>query len=207
MAKNNALTPLDYCNRAVSTDPTRYNLDVPYRDGTRLVATDGHRLHLVEGLPDTGKGFIDGRNFEFVHYQSVVPERFKLLTVATVHITKKQASALKRLVKTFKGNHCDCVIETDPKRCVLVFTGKYRIGCESVEGGFTVTIPAECERSIKVALNLSYFVDALLSDYNIPGFTIETTEPRSDGTMSAIVLRYDMRPAYIAVIMPLRLEK
>lgn len=42
---------LEFVSLAVSKDFTRYNLAGVYFDGSTYVATDGHRLHLVEGMP------------------------------------------------------------------------------------------------------------------------------------------------------------
>jgi DNA polymerase III sliding clamp (beta) subunit (PCNA family) len=205
MAKQ-ALTPLDYCNRAVGTDG-RMNLEVPYMDGYRIVSTDGHRLHLVDGLPNAGKGYIDGRDCQFPDYEQVLPKREKLRTVATVELNKGQVDHLKRLVKTFKNKHCDCVIEAKQAEGCLVITGKYTSGCESLNGSFSVRIPAECQRPFRAGLNLSYFVDALISDgIIIPPFTLETQEPSAEATTSALVIRYDTSPSYVAIVMPLRID-
>ena len=42
---------------AASTDETRYNLCGVHFDGERIVATDGHRLHLIDDLGDCGVKF------------------------------------------------------------------------------------------------------------------------------------------------------
>jgi hypothetical protein len=204
MAKASALTPLDYCNRAVSTNG-RENFEVPYIDGYRIVSTDGHRLHLVDGLPNAGKGYVDGRDCQFPDFEQVLPKREKLLTVATIQLTKGHVDHLKRLGKTFKNKHCECVIETNQADGCLVITGEYTERCESLNGCFSVRIPAECERPFRVGLNLSYFVDALISDgIIIPPFTLETQEPSAEATTSALVIRYDTSPSYVAIVMPIR---
>lgn len=42
---------LEFVSLAMSKDETRYNLNGVYFDGSTYVATDGHRLHLVEEMP------------------------------------------------------------------------------------------------------------------------------------------------------------
>lgn len=42
---------LEWLSSAMSTDKTRYNLCAVYFDAGKWVATDGHRLHLLENMP------------------------------------------------------------------------------------------------------------------------------------------------------------
>ena len=46
---------LEYVEIAKSRDEGRYNMTGIYRDTERLVATDGHRLHMVDGMPKIDK--------------------------------------------------------------------------------------------------------------------------------------------------------
>lgn len=57
------LPALEYVNRAVSTDVSRYNLNAAWRQDTRLCATDGHRVHLVSNLAIVHQiTYVDGRD-------------------------------------------------------------------------------------------------------------------------------------------------
>jgi len=154
-----------------------------------------------------GKGFLDGRVCQFPNYEAVLPQRSKLTTVATVQLNKKQTEHLKRLVKTYKRKDCDCIVESDCENSVLVIRGYHVTDCEALNGEFVVRIPADGLKPFKMGLNFRYLVEALLSDYITPPFTLETEGPSQDGSTKPLVIRYDMPQAYIGVIMPLRIDR
>lgn len=68
---------LDYIKLAVSKDKTRYNICSIYRDKNHFVATDGHRLHYANGLPDADPHFIDGRDAQYPDWKQVLPNSTK----------------------------------------------------------------------------------------------------------------------------------
>jgi len=53
---------LDFVKLAVSKDKLRYNLTDVYRAPQALVATDSHRLHYSNGLPESTPHYISGDN-------------------------------------------------------------------------------------------------------------------------------------------------
>lgn len=65
-----------WCAIAKLKDDTRYNLQYVYRDLTSMVATDGHRMHLVTGLPEVKAHFIgaDDPDMQFPDYLQVLPK-------------------------------------------------------------------------------------------------------------------------------------
>lgn len=201
-----AISPLDYVSRAVSKDETRFNMQSAYRDGQRLIATDGHRLHLVEGLEGNQQGFIDGTDSEPPPYDSVIPK--KATTIARLAITDKQIRQLGLLVKTIKERTPVVILESNPSEGTVTLTRSFVPDCESVEGGFHVVFRGVEElKPFKVGINLRYFVEALIGGRS-PEFTIETETPDAEATTSALVLRYSLvgSCSYSAIVMPVRLD-
>lgn len=64
---------MQFLERALSKDETKAYMTCVYRDKNHLVATDGHRLHVCNGLPDATPGYLDGRVESFPCWQQVVP--------------------------------------------------------------------------------------------------------------------------------------
>jgi len=74
-----------WLNKAVSTDDGRFNLSKVYCDGKNLVSTDGHRLHILNGV---GKIFEVGHynknnkkvkfDWSFPDYHMVIPDKSKM---------------------------------------------------------------------------------------------------------------------------------
>jgi DNA polymerase III sliding clamp (beta) subunit (PCNA family) len=201
-----AVSPLDYVARAVSKDESRYNMQSAYRDGKRLVATDGHRLHLVDGLDGDTKGFLDGDNtYQFPNYETVIPKG--PLTVARLAIDDKQIRQLGHLLKTIKEKNAVVTMESNPNEGTITLSREFRPECESLEGGFRVVFRNAGElRPFKVGINLRYFIEALLGGI-YSEFTIQTEKPDTKETTSALVLKYNLGSlSYSAIIMPVRLD-
>lgn len=60
---------------AISREETRSNLCEIYRDETEIVATDGHRLHWINGLPEVQPHFLSGLDAEYPDWKQVLPKQ------------------------------------------------------------------------------------------------------------------------------------
>lgn len=190
------VSSIEYVNRAVSQDEGRYNMTAAYRERDRLIATDGHRLHMVSGLVNQEKGgFVDGRNAEFPCYETVLPKKAE--TVGTVTFSKKEIAHLNKVVKLFRERNCSSKFEFTKGQALKV-TAKDKGEKDSFE--IVLTFPnVEIERDHTVGLNLRYFTEALLA--NLP-MTLSTEGPTGPQVLS--LDHYDGK--YMAVVMPLRLD-
>lgn len=140
----------------------RYNLSAIYREKDRLVATDGHRLHYVEGLPIVEKGhFLDGRDAQFPNYETAFIQ--KPQTVGKIKLTKKAIRDLTALAKVVRERNCATRIvfkHGEP----LTFECSYKN--ETGRGSWTYTTESIVEfgRDWDRLINLRYFLDAVMPD-------------------------------------------
>lgn len=73
--RNSAMNTMKYISLACSKDKThRRHLCEVYRDKTSLVATDGHRLHISNGLPEVEPHYLSGLDAEFPDYRMAFPK-------------------------------------------------------------------------------------------------------------------------------------
>ena len=91
---------LEYVSLAKSTDKTRYMLNSVYRDATALVATDGYRLHWIDGLPEQKPAYIDGLDAQFPDYAQVLPKGTPSATVGLLlDRSEKRLTGLLKLAQ------------------------------------------------------------------------------------------------------------
>lgn len=189
-----AISAIDYVNRAVSTDEGRLNMQAAYREKDLLVATDGHRLHMVSGLvvQPTG-GYVDGRDCQFPNYEMVLPKQ--PYQIATLKLFKKQIQYLNKVLKVLRDTCCGCKFTFDPKTG-LTITGSSRGEFDTLT--FTHNLPTVyVDREFEVGLNLRYFVDALIADVDM---VFNATTEGGPTTLEA-----DLHGSkYTAIIMPLK---
>jgi hypothetical protein len=94
---------IKYLELAVSKDVSRYNMEAIYRDINCMVATDGHRLHLVGGLATIDKPhFLNGLDAEFPNYNAVLPANLR--DICELKITK---SEIKQKLDAINDNCAD----------------------------------------------------------------------------------------------------
>lgn len=190
------ISAIDYVNRAVSTDEGRYNMTGAYRERDRLIATDGHRLHMVSGLVNQDKGgFVDGRDASFPNYETVLPQ--KVSQIATIKLTKKQVQYLGKIVKIFRDNTCGCKLTFEPGKG-LTIEGTSKAENDSLTFIHSIH-DVEVDRAWTVGLNLRYLVEAIVPDYPM---TISAEDPRGPQLVEADF--YGSK--YTAVVMPIRLD-
>ncbi len=89
---------MKYVELAICKDKTRVNLTGIYRGKNHFVATDGHRMHLSNGLADAEPHYIDGRDMEFPNVDIVMPKASAYVGIATFeHSYKVGNEILKKL--------------------------------------------------------------------------------------------------------------
>jgi DNA polymerase III sliding clamp (beta) subunit (PCNA family) len=151
---------LKYVEIAKSRDEGRYNLTGIYRDTERLVATDGHRLHMVEGLSKIDKPhFLDGRDSDFPCYETVLLKNPTL--VCSVKFEAKDIKRMKAFLSMYdrkisRGVWLSCshqkglVIETTEEE--KGWSASMRFSCEE----------SRCDRAFKIGIDLQYVIEALV---------------------------------------------
>ena len=84
---------------ATSKDKTRFNLGSIYRAKNCLVATDGHRLHMSNGLIDATPHYLDGLDADFPDFAQVLPTK---TAVSIVQISSGSVKILQKLMNLIK---------------------------------------------------------------------------------------------------------
>lgn len=151
------MNTLDFVSLAVSTDKTRHNLTGVYRDTNKLVATDGHRMHWVNSLPDATPSYLDGRkDSQFPDISQVMPTGAPAcvcefnLTLEAIKIIKGIAS----VVKTYDRNQA-VILEVGVATLFLQADKRDELKC-------CYSIPCDTKAgTIKVGLSLRYLLDAM----------------------------------------------
>jgi DNA polymerase III sliding clamp (beta) subunit (PCNA family) len=105
---------IKYCELATSKDKTRINLNGVYRAEESYVATDGHRLHMSNGLNKAEPHYLTPlpsphENSQFPDYTQVLPDGTENI-IATIKMTsftgykevKKNLQTMKRLATLLK---------------------------------------------------------------------------------------------------------
>lgn len=183
---------IKYLELAVSKDASRYNMESIYRDINCMVATDGHRLHLVGGLATIDKPhFLNGLDAEFPNYTAVIPSNLR--EVCELKISKSEINQLKALVKFIK--HCP-IVKLTIERHLLTFSHVGNGKTASI--GFDVMQESEFT---PIGIRLDYFIDALIPD---KAMMLSESAVKDKGH-NPIILQCEEYSTK-AVIMPCRLE-
>jgi DNA polymerase III sliding clamp (beta) subunit (PCNA family) len=152
---------------ATSKDKTRFNLNSVYRDATALVATDGHRLHLSNGLPEVTPHYTDGTDAEYPDWKQVMPDagRHNYLKLAFSPVlsftdTKQFLTRCKKIATLLKS------YQKIPTVKLSAFDGSASIDFAFDGLKLSLTLPCEIvkhdrEQFEPIGLNFLYFVDAL----------------------------------------------
>lgn len=197
--------PMDFVARAISKDEGRYNLTGAYRDKDRLVSTDGHRLHMIEGLANQEKGgFVDGRACEFPNYETVLPKNKQ--TVATITLKKDQLRKLKKLADCHSDSR-NVEFKLEFKREGLIVSS---VLDEALDMRVSLKLSADVDREVTVGVNLRYFIDAFLEGHET---VIEMTDIKPTPYNGPVVMSTKTCSthggvlSYSAIVMSLRLDK
>lgn len=167
---------------AVSKDESRYNICAIYRDKTELVATDGHRLHLQRGLPESTPHYINGLDANFPDWQEVYPKT-EAVSLAVIKVDSgmvKQLKAFNNMLKSLTDKFCAIDITFDKD----VMSIKTRGNIVSHWGNICGSEISKGE-SFTIKLNGNYFLDALsLAPKHGEFYTIEYR-----GELSPVIIK------------------
>lgn len=149
------LSTLEFCKLACSKDESRYNLNQVYRDTESFVATDGHRLHYVNGQLKLDKGFFpDGCDGEFPDYKQVFPSSD---AIGECELSQSDYENMKALLSTVKFS--------DKKGCsVLLHLTKEGSSIKFLNSPFSLELKLDCVytgEEFKAVINLQYMVEAM----------------------------------------------
>lgn len=182
---------IKYLELATSKDSGRYNLNSIYRDKTCMVATDGHRLHLVGGLAEIEKPHhLSGIDADYPDYQMVLPKDTS--EVCSLKIDKKQLKQLKALAN---------LIGRTPIVRMTIANHKLRLEYTSAGVGGWLTLEVQDQEATfnPIGIRLDYLIDAIMADQRI-------TIKQSTSGHSPIMLSYDLYQTF-ALIMPCKLDQ
>ena len=156
-----------YAEVATTNKSRIASLRYVYRHGTRAVGTDGHRLHIMMGLPEVEKPFMmttdEGVTPDsFPNYEIALPTSEVL--VCTFRASREEVKALKGLAAIAGG---DCIVKLERKDGpdeLLKFSWESRIGSQ---GFRTATIGLESDgrqarTPVSMWVDINYLVDAII---------------------------------------------
>ena len=181
---------------ATSKDKTRFNLGSIYRAKNCLVATDGHRLHMSNGLIDATPHYLDGLDADFPDFTKIMPTG---RAINSVNIFEGNIPSLKRMLALIKGRHESNAVTLEVIKPLTdheapIGTVSYKD--EELEVKLVLQIGELVGSSFSVSLNLAYFIDAI----SLP--TLVNLEYRSK--IDPILIKNFEQTA---IIMPLRENK
>ncbi|MFN7317953.1 MAG: hypothetical protein ACK5S6_00455 [bacterium] len=182
---------IKYLELAVSKDTGRYNLNSIYRDKTCMVATDGHRLHLVGGLAEIEKPHhLSGIDADYPDYQVVLPK--DTTEVCSLKIDKKQLKQLKALAS---------LIGKTPIVRMTIANHQLRLEYTSagVGGWIALGVTDQEATFTPIGIRLDYLMDAIIPDQRI-------TIKQSVSGHNPIMISYDLHQTF-ALIMPCKLDQ
>lgn len=192
---------------AVSKDESRYNLQAPYRTRSWIVATDGHRLHAITGLPeisDADSHWTTGQDLGQYPTVSMFLDHVPpgLVQICLNKTTISRLKMFQGLLKAHKTNDVCCDLECTEAG---VLTLKY--GQKTADLSTSVTLTIDCDRlsdfpDFHLWINGQYLLDALLN--MAPGAYNPIVKLCPNGkTVGAFYLECE-RSKELAVIMPMK---
>ena len=181
---------------AVSKEESRYNLCAIYRDKTELVATDGHRLHLQRGLPESTPHYINGLDANFPDWREVYPKT-DIVSEAVIRVDSaivKKLKAFNGMLKSLTDKNCKIDITFD-QNCMSIKTG----GDIVTHWGSICKNEIRKGQSFTIKLNGNYFLDAVsLAPKHGEFYTIEYR-----GELSPVIIKRSLANEE-ALIMPMK---
>lgn len=159
----------EFVSRALLTEkrPSLRNeaLKFPFRDRTALVATDGHRLHLVSGLPEATPAILGVTESTYPEYHLALPKTVSPILSFT--IDRYTLKGLKALLKAMEAlsirENRVRLIYNDAEKDLMLHSDhdsfSFRFGITnhlSTAGGYSSP-----ERVIAI-VNLKYLLDGFI---------------------------------------------
>lgn len=180
---------IKYLELAVSKDKGRYNMQSIYRDTDCMVATDGHRLHLVGNLASIDKPhLLDGSSYEYPNYKVITGEDYR--EVCSIKLGKLELISLKALAK-FLGKKPIVKLSISDS-CLTFESIRFKLW-----GGIRFDVEQDAAFD-STGIRLDYFIDAIIPDTHM---TISQGKPL---TNSPIMLSSGIYHSK-AFIMPCRI--
>lgn len=165
MATSKFIEPYQYVNRAVETNQRRNWLTTPWYQDTRIVGTDGVRLHYVAGQPR-----IDGHRWinadlrrDPPNIDAVYPEKLPPVS-AIIKPTKEDIKVLKTLDKLAEreSSRMDSILATTTDGdAIQICTGED----SKVKWSFKISVCQKLDQQpIDGGIRIGYLADALIPD-------------------------------------------
>lgn len=150
---------MKYIELATSKDAHRPNLQSVYRDIDCLVATDGHRLHWINGQEKIEKGFfLNGKDLgEFPEWKAIIPTKTPL-SETTIRFSVEDVKRIKAALKLGLVSSSECCGIFTISDNVLTIEIKQHALDVRLSIGTNVTHSGQ---PAKFNLNLGYFLDAI----------------------------------------------
>lgn len=201
------LSDLEWVTLATFSDKklTRDNLKHVYRDKNCLVATDGHRLHLSSGLPDTTPGYISGYDGQFPDYAQVMPKCPKDLFELPGYEIEQLIGFLEGVQAIFKKQKkgIPAITISRNKDSQLIFEASYTtLGLKAAGlnlSYITCILPTIIDSLACFALNAAYLIDALKG---LTSQAVFKTDDPLNGLRGVLITQNDSHRK--ALIMPIR---
>lgn len=195
---------LKFLELAVSKDKTRNMLTGIYRDRNHLVATNGHRMHYSNGLPDAEPHYLDNRSdVTFPEWRLFQPDETKInvrigLNRQDVVLLVDALKVLKPIAKLVSRHDYPVRIENNSEGLLLRVKDLNNIVNASIKLPIEVPQPLT---SFRLCINCNYLLDALkITDYGIIELALSITE---NDCYNPLLLRADKTTA---LIMPMRMK-
>lgn len=199
----------DFVNIATSKDAARFGLCHVYRDKKELVASDGHRLHYTDGLPEIDQGYyLDNIDAQFPDWRNcILKDNGNNLSLKNelgdidIFISSQQYKDLVTRAKLISEKGKAVVLTIADKD--LVITGR--------ENEFVYKLPFEMTTlpsNWTIALNLQYLLDAIkpvTSNGKLASIVGITAGPMA---FDAVLIKTatSSTSKYFAVLMPANLK-
>lgn len=203
------LNDLEWVTLATSKDKKlQENLSQVYRDKTCLVATDGHRMHLSNNLPELSPHYLSGYDGQFPDYSYVMPKNeidiFQLFDYMVTDISNFLTGAISLVKKMRLGSAAVTIERCGDKDSSLLFSVTHNTEGLKLEGVRlyyqTGINSAMLDKFERFNLNAQFLADAL------QGFkcvSICADDPNS--ALGARLLK-STDSHHKALIMPIRLS-
>lgn len=196
----------DWLNLAISKDETSPHLLEAYRDKTNLVATDGHRLHLINNLPEATPGYVSGLNLDYPDYKTCIPDSkdCQEITFETGMLKdiKKMLADLKKIAGIIKPYDSMTTVKLTIKdrQVKIESTGSERQPF-FISYKLEAILPEVDHVNHVAGINLSYLIDALrvLLITESPGMELLVS-----GQLAPMLFKFDAG-SLEALVMPIRL--
>lgn len=129
-----------------------------YRDKNALVATDGHRLHYIDGLPDATPGYLSGREGTYPNWQLVIPQDPPLFSF-TLGDLKSFAAKLKIFKAAIAANKRNKCVQLSVHHDLLVL--RYCVDGTEIKIIHELDMVQGCSKEMVMGIDGEYLLEAI----------------------------------------------